>query len=1072
MKSIIYYYKFFFIFILTAVIALNLIGCQDDDLLDGQGLPTNGDGLVVTTSPTRTRADEGHIDTSDPFAAGSEDLIRSAELYFFSDAMSPDKAIYHCHVGNINKVGLANIKLKLPLDKLSDFGNSPDDPNKRIAYVYALVNMPEGTELPVDDDATLENLKDIWVSTDDFGRKAIPADFVMRGGNIVTLEGEGQQTLVKGCIPVERLAAKIRLFANIQDVIYLDESGKAIPKPEGWSDEQFKNTRPEGTVEEWRPLPNSGAGSQQTPNTWLFMTNYTKRAQISGGITDNDEDYGSIERITTRNSQGRNMIEGVNIYDYSDLSSTQPVDREKYPYTHELAYYSYPNKWDSSTILEEHASSVTMRLTWTRVWDKDTQGNNQLFGNFYYQIPVNRIKGESGFKEDCIQPNMYYRIKVDIGMLGNKELGTPLIIDGSYEVLPWINEPIDVNINGRRYLVVNETDWTMNNTSFISIPFSTSHPVELEYCYVNYFRYNEKWGTDYDSEECTYDNDGNPSWKGTYEHNSDEFKKWLDSAYAEGLIGGDHTSEGRITAKVDSRLPSFSRLLYYKDSYFYDAVYDTLKRRDHKATTMPYGYKYYVGHEKPYTFQHDYVTGADYTVKPKNITLQGDIARGWELFEQIYQTDTIYTCKVNNKDRLITFSNPLVLWKDTIHQGQFMYYPERTKAGKLRDQFSRIEITIKIRHSDWKENDLFSEIIHITQYPGMYIEVSHDYGDPIYRHNDTGTSREKQTLFNQYVIVNGHKSTSNKGDAEWNSAIDYQMASFAGNNCNPNMYVIHTTQLSEDNPNYIIGDPRSLYYENMLEGAAGRLPGNQRYNEFLEITGNVELGLTEATILGSKNYRQKFNWIGFGRYATEMIGLAPNYYYYENLASVRNVGSPGWRTSPPVQMKRYYPTDETGGPGTKENFIAPVFRIASSFGKVKQNYLEPGRRRCAVYQEAGRPAGRWRLPTKSEIEYIATLSADGKIPILFGNSEAPSDYGNYWSANGKVRVNAKGDVQFLGKGGSGDGNYSPRCVYDEWYWTIVDEAADYHPWARETNFLWGDIYKDNTQMKIRSLWRR
>ena len=42
--------------------------------------------------------------------------------------------------------------------------------------------------------------------------------------------------------------------------------------------------------------------------------------------------------------------------------------------------------------------------------------------------------------------------------------------------------------------------------------------------------------------------------------------------------------------------------------------------------------------------------------------------------------------------------------------------------------------------------------------------------------------------------------------------------------------------------------------------------------------------------------------------------------------------------------------------------------------------------RCAGYQEAGYPAGRWRVPTMAEINYIVQLSGWGVIPSLFSES--------------------------------------------------------------------------------------
>lgn len=136
----------------------------------------------------------------------------------------------------------------------------------------------------------------------------------------------------------------------------------------------------------------------------------------------------------------------------------------------------------------------------------------------------------------------------------------------------------------------------------------------------------------------------------------------------------------------------------------------------------------------------------------------------------------------------------------------------------------------------------------------------------------------------------------------------------------------------------------------------------------------------------------------------------------------------------------YYPTVETSA---SENMISPQFMIASSYGVTRPRSKDDARRRCATYQEDGYPAGRWRLPTQAEIQYIVQLSAWGIIPTLFG-TEGSEDATKYWSANGAVNVTpATGDVE-----PSSDTSDGPvRCVYDTWYWT--DKCS-------KTTFTWGD----------------
>ena len=80
-------------------------------------------------------------------------------------------------------------------------------------------------------------------------------------------------------------------------------------------------------------------------------------------------------------------------------------------------------------------------------------------------------------------------------------------------------------------------------------------------------------------------------------------------------------------------------------------------------------------------------------------------------------------------------------------------------------------------------------------------------------------------------------------------------------------------------------------------------------------------------------------------------------------------------------------------------------------------------RRCATYQEAGYPAGRWRLPTEAEVSFIANLQALQFINRLFSTTGYP------WTADGEALEVNGASVTLRAAGGN-----SVRCVYDAWYW--------------------------------------
>lgn len=138
----------------------------------------------------------------------------------------------------------------------------------------------------------------------------------------------------------------------------------------------------------------------------------------------------------------------------------------------------------------------------------------------------------------------------------------------------------------------------------------------------------------------------------------------------------------------------------------------------------------------------------------------------------------------------------------------------------------------------------------------------------------------------------------------------------------------------------------------------------------------------------------------------------------------------------------YYPTDPSD---RTRDLMAPSYRIASKFGGIEYYNGTPFSEalyRCASYQEDGYPAGRWRLPTRGEIRFIAMLSANNAFAELFSKGSY------YWSANGAIHVVA-GDVE--------DAPTQPyalaRCVYDSWYWGEDDRLGEGAP---RTVFTWGD----------------
>lgn len=1052
---------------------------RDDEGIDCARMPEVT--LRLSTVAANTRADDDKDDVEDDqYAQNPEESISRVDLFFYTSAESTDAPLY-VYETTLNATTKTDLTVKIPIELKQQFpGNK--------GYVYALVNLPatvivDASDKKVDGaSATLSNLQKVWVEEKAFVGKEAPANFVMRGGGVITLQqGAGGATSASGTVLLERLASKIRLWASLPEVVYIDENGRTIVKEQNESDADWQERIKD--AEKWVPIPagnKNGSGNDEYEQMKLYIYNVATRGRLDAATTETGLKYGNVERESGSkiNENARKLVKG------DDLNLPAADIFENFPYSHTTAYYSYPNVWDSTSPEEEHQTYVIVSLLWGRV---GADGSVDLYQPCYYQVPVNALKqSDTDAERDCLEPNKYYRIKVNISMLGSKDLGDPLHVDASWEVVDWVPAEVDVNIKDRRYLVVNQKNWVMNNVSTIEIPFSSSHEVDKVYCYVTYFRYNDIWGK--------ADNT-----QGEAEIN--EFELWLKAADDQlTSSGGRNAESGLITASFerqsnpritrnentyDSGRWSLPRERTYEidqviDKYIYEDE-DLYYKKEYFFDKPKNSFLYYLGHEHPRTIQPKYVEN-NAEKNPKVSKMTQAEKEAWDLYNSKYDNiNAVYTCDIDNEKGVIRFTHPLVQWKDVRTTGikgerqtletqtdvdrgfgyrtetktttyvdtystEIQYYvPELNPRTKnLWDEFSRCEIVIKIHHKDWDTNNLYEETVYITQYPAMYVEVSHDYGDV--RKSDSNRG-------NQYILINGNTTENINANRGYNTATEWfevtGLVSYFGMvNNNPNMYVIHTTQFSEENEAlYELGDPRTLFYNDDLSDDS------------------------------FKNMNVNQNKPSNNRWRSKLMTSARTYQYDDQtIADGKRLYA---NSDNDKKLKYYYPTDESEGAGSKENFVAPSFRIASSLGKVSLTFVTTNsdlwgdlngtsraeaRRRCASYQEAGRPAGRWRVPTMAEIKYLVQLSADEKIPHLFGLQNQPDMFIPYWSSTGIVSVKVNGAVVQKMEEKELETAPAVRCVYDDWYWTQIDGKEYPTPdEVLETEFYWGDREKDNTQ---------
>lgn len=123
------------------------------------------------------------------------------------------------------------------------------------------------------------------------------------------------------------------------------------------------------------------------------------------------------------------------------------------------------------------------------------------------------------------------------------------------------------------------------------------------------------------------------------------------------------------------------------------------------------------------------------------------------------------------------------------------------------------------------------------------------------------------------------------------------------------------------------------------------------------------------------------------------------------------------------------------------SLIAPKILVSSALNANTGLTFEEAVRRGATYQEAGYPAGRWRLPSEAEIAFIVARQRDGVIPILY----ATDDY--YWSGSGRlVYIPNQANAEISFSNPAANASESCRFVYDLWYWGDEPSTTNvYHP---------------------------
>ncbi len=373
-----------------------------------------------------------------------------------------------------------------------------------------------------------------------------------------------------------------------------------------------------------------------------------------------------------------------------------------------------------------------------------------------------------------------------------------------------------------------------------------------------------------------------------------------------------------------------------------------------------------------------------------------------------------------------------------------MNHPLENNYTSANFDYSPYTFSLTIYHTDkGSDSKDYSKTVTITQNPAIYITAQENSDPKVIPSGRTAPYPDEQENANNpvwqnyehngFVFIDGQRiwrhKTSRNDDGEygtiakhlssnWNKGtradgiadrlewLQWRTVNFTGGN--RNLYTIHVSVLPADSQ-YIIGDPRTLTPETWNNGKE-----------------------THSPIVTGSTYYNWYDSDGDGTRDTEVTEYESYFHYGKHISNYKTDGA---EEQP---LKYYYPAEEST---RTENMLAPAYMVSSRFGGVEfyDGFTwQSARFKCATYQEDGYPAGRWRLPTKAEIDFIGTLTKKGGFVKLFGDS------GKYWSANGAVQPNA--GVQNV--------SYAlVRCVYDTWYWDAYDDRL---PQVDRNTYVFGD----------------
>jgi hypothetical protein len=754
--------------------------------------------------------------------------------------------------------------------------------------IYAVANVSKSFS----DEATMASLKATALATAFNG-----SDFDAETWNI-PMDGLGSVELnktsmtVSGSVSLQRAISKITL--NIDVATEISSDGKT-----------------------YEPV--------QTDNSiYAYLYNGAMAGRLNGFNSDDVHSY---------TDSGDNSYSQV--YTKVDKSATTRSDETTtyISYTH-VPFYSYPNEWsldasDNETIIR---LSVPWRVT----------GTTGEYQTYYYQLPINDL-GRT------LDRNKSYTINLTVGVLGSTSVAEPKKINtATYEVADWSdgNTNLDATLSSTDYLVVEDNNFTIINTSDLTFSYSSCidlNSVALVSVEYESTRFNTSksspytkvylYKSDYDDTTKSY-SEVQPSSSNYY---SDNDKK-VQENYSDVMEELKNITVTDLPDKVDGVFIGTGNVNFYANVE--DIAAKLFRPVTYTVALMGSGVVNGVDHLSLHTIVHITQYPARYI----------ELSRGGNVFVNGY------FARLSPDAGCTTDS-------------------EGWPSGSIENVDGNYR-SYSFIYGDWdSDNSRYSSTSNVA--------YKLDYGSGNY---DYYTKRSGINA--SYEYVRGKFDSSEKVTCE--NIIDVFVTAFSSSD---NYFSVKVNS-SDKRYDYVIGTPLK-----MGSFTADETHGTKSYSYSSKELYDYYVSGDSTTTKPIKYYRNVRTW-------------------GDNAAKIMIGGD----------------TEEY------DNIIAPSFKIQSSFGAATMAvHYSVAQKRCATYQEAGYPAGRWRLPTLAEIQYVIYLQNQSVIENMFSQNSQ-----GYWtSSGGQIKVSTNQYTPNY----NGSTNCFVRCVYDTWYWGEKPETPthQYHP---------------------------